>query len=485
MKSDPHLYAVILAGGSGTRFWPLSRELYPKQLLKVLSDQTLIQQTAQRVDPMIQADRIYVVTGAAHADAVRFQLDPLSVPKANIFVEPQARNTAPAIGWAAMLIRRLDPEGMMLIMPADHVIPDGRMFTEAITLATEVGRDGALVTLGIKPHRPETGYGYIQAEARRTLATRRALKAFAVTRFVEKPDLTTAKRYLRSGKFYWNSGIFVWRADAILREMEALMPSLSSGLARLESAMGTGNEALALQEFYRSAESTSIDYGILQKTRRAAVIPAPFRWSDIGTWSSLDEVADKDAAGNVRIGPVVDLGSRDCILYGEQRLVATIGLKDMVVVDTADATLVCAKNRAQDVKQVVELLRQRQAPEQLIHKTVHRPWGSYTILEEGAGYKVKRLTVKPGGRLSLQLHHKRSEHWVVTVGTARVTCNERVFDLQVNQTTTIPQGAAHRLENLGTVPLALIETQCGAYLGEDDIVRLADDYGRAPASSPS
>ena len=483
MQSDPKLYAVILAGGSGTRFWPLSRQLYPKQLLKVLSDQTLIQQTAQRVYPVIQAGHILVVTGAAHADAVRFQLAALSVPKDSVLVEPLARNTAPAIGWAASLIRRKDPDGVMLVMPADHVIPDRGEYLDAIKLAVHVARDGALVTLGIKPKRPETGYGYIQADPQRRLGKQRRLSAFGVTRFVEKPDRSTAKRYLRSGKFYWNSGIFVWRADAILNEMAALMPALSAGLGRLEIAMGTSDEARALEEFYQKTESISIDYGILQKTRRAAVIPASFRWSDIGNWSTLDEVADKDDAGNVRIGPIVDLGSRDSIFYGEQRLVATIGLKDMVVVDTADATLVCPKDRAQDVKQVVELLRQRKAPEQLIHKTVHRPWGSYTILEEGPGYKVKRLMVKPGGRLSLQFHHKRSEHWVVTAGSARVTCHDRVFDLQVNETTTIPQGAAHRLENVGAVPLALIETQCGAYLGEDDIVRLADDYERGPISS--
>jgi mannose-1-phosphate guanylyltransferase / mannose-6-phosphate isomerase len=484
-QADPNLYTVILAGGSGTRLWPLSRELYPKQLLKVLSDQTLIQQTARRISPMIQPDHVYVVTGAAHAEAVRVQLAAVSVPKANVLVEPLARNTAPAIGWAASVIRRKDPDGIMLVTPADHVIPDGGKFLDTIRLAARVARDGALVTLGIKPHRPETGYGYIHGNPKRKLGAQRRLTALSVTRFVEKPDLPSAKRYVRSGKFYWNSGIFVWRADAILSEMAALMPRLSSGLARIETAMGTTDEARALEEFYRGTESISIDYGILQKTRKAAVIPAPFRWSDIGNWSSLDEVADKDDAGNVRIGPIVDLGSRDSILYGEQRLVATIGLQDMVVVDTADATLVCPKDRAQDVKQVVELLRQRQAPEQLIHKTVHRPWGSYTILEEGTGYKVKQLTVRPGGRLSLQFHHKRSEHWVVAAGSARVTCNERVFDLQVNETTTIPQGAAHRLENLGTLPLVLIETQCGAYLGEDDIVRLADDYGRASSSSPS
>jgi mannose-1-phosphate guanylyltransferase / mannose-6-phosphate isomerase len=479
-----HLYAVILAGGSGTRFWPLSRELYPKQLLKVLTDRTLIQETVRRVIPLIPADRVLVVTGALHAEAVRFQLAALGVPKTNILVEPIGRNTGPAIGWAAEVIRRRDPEGIMLIMPSDHIISTGDEFIRSVELAVKVAGEKWLVTFGIKPIRPETGYGYIQARPKSSLGSQDDLTAMGVARFVEKPDLTTAKRYLRSGKFYWNSGIFIWRADAILKEMAALLPLLSAGLTRLGLALDSPDEARATEEFYREAESISIDYGVLQKTGRAAVIPAPFRWSDIGNWSSLDEVADKDEAGNIRIGQIVDLGSRGSILYGEQRLVATIGLNDMVVVDTADATLVCPKDRTQDVKQLVELLRKRNAPEQLIHRTVQRPWGSYTVLEEGLGYKVKRVTVTPGGRLSLQLHHKRSEHWVVTAGQARVTCGDRQFDLGWSESTMIPQRTAHRLENLGTIPLEIIETQCGEYLGEDDIVRLADDYGRVPQPSP-
>jgi mannose-1-phosphate guanylyltransferase/mannose-6-phosphate isomerase len=395
--SDPittHLYAVILAGGSGMRFWPLSRELYPKQLLKVLSDRTLIQQTVHRVRPIVPGERIVVVTGAGHAEAIRFQLDdPGGVRKENILAEPVARNTAAAIGWAATEIRRRDPEGIMLVMPADHVIPDEAEFRRATALAVRLARTGRLVTFGIKPTRPETGYGYIRAIKGKPLLTQGRLKALAVTSFTEKPDRATAKRYLRSGRFYWNSGIFVWRAEAILKEMVAALPALSRGLTRLGAALGTPIEAQALDRFYRRAETISIDHGVLQRTRRAAVIPAPFRWSDVGNWSALDEVAKKDRAGNVRIGPIVDLGSRDSILYGEQRLVATIGLRDMVVVDTADATLVCPKDRAQEVKQIVEVLRRRKAPEQLIHKTVQRPWGSYTVLEEGPRYKVKRVTV--------------------------------------------------------------------------------------------
>lgn len=475
----PHLYAVILAGGSGTRFWPLSRELYPKQLLKVLSNRTLIQETVRRVRPVVPVERTFVVTGAAHVDSIRMQLDgPDGVRKEHILTEPVARNTAAAIGWAAAAVRRLDPDGVMLVMPADHVIPDRTKFLQAVALAALVAQDGSLVTFGIRPARPETGYGYIRAAGRRPLASRGGLKALPVACFVEKPDLKTATRYLRAGGFFWNSGIFVWRADAILDEIETALPKLGRGLKRLGKVLGTPDENRALDRFYKGAEAISIDHGVLQRSRRAAVIPAPFRWSDVGNWSSLSEVADTDRAGNVRIGRIVDIGSQSSILYGENRLVATIGLKDMVVVDTADATLVCPKDRAQEVKQIVERLRLQKAPESLIHKTVYRPWGSYTVLEEGPRYKVKRVTVNPGGRLSLQYHHRRSEHWVVTAGTARVTCGDRRFDLHVNESTGIPEGTPHRLENPGTIPLDIIEVQSGDYVGEDDIVRLADDYGR-------
>jgi len=474
-----HLYAIILAGGSGTRFWPLSRELYPKQLLKVLSNRTLIQETVRRVRPIVPVERTLVVTGASHADSVRMQLDgPGGVRKEHILSEPVARNTAAAIGWAAAVVRRLDPDGVMLVMPADHVIPDQAKFLRAAALAARVARDGRLVTFGIKPTRPETGYGYIKVASRRPLLSWGGLTALPVSCFVEKPDLNRAKRYLKTGGFFWNSGIFVWRADAILDEIETALPKLGRGLKRLGKALGRPDENQALGRFYKGAESISIDHGVLQRSKRAAVIPAPFRWSDVGNWSSLDEVADRDQAGNVRIGRIVDIGSRDSILYGENRLVATIGLKNMVVVDTADATLVCPKDRAQEVKQIVERLRKDKAPERLIHKTVYRPWGSYTVLEDGPRYKVKRVTVNPCGRLSLQFHHRRSEHWVVTAGIARVTCGERTFDLRVNESTGIPQGTPHRLENPGTVLLDIIEVQSGDYVGEDDIVRLADDYGR-------
>lgn len=475
----PHLYAVILAGGSGTRFWPLSRELYPKQLLKVLGRRTLIQETVRRVRPVVPVERTLVVTGAGHADSIRIQLDERDgARKENILSEPVARNTAAAIGWAALAVRRMDPDGVMLVMPADHVIPDRAKFLNAASLAVRVARDGRLVTFGVTPIRPETGYGYIKVASRRPLLSQGGLKALPVSGFVEKPDLATAKRYLKTGGFFWNSGIFVWRADAILDEIGTALPKLGRGLTRLGKALGTPEENRALGRFYKGAESISIDHGVLQRSRRAAVIPAPFRWSDVGNWSSLDEVADTDDAGNVRIGRIVDIGSHNSILYGENRLVATIGLQGMVVVDTADATLVCPKDRAQEVKQIVERLRKDRAPEHLIHKTVYRPWGSYTVLEEGPRYKVKRVTVNPGGRLSLQFHHRRSEHWVVTAGTARVTCGDRSFDLRVNESTGIPQGTPHRLENPGTVPLDIIEVQSGAYVGEDDIVRLVDDYGR-------
>ena len=314
------------------------------------------------------------------------------------------------------------------------------------------------------------------------LGSRRSLIGHPVARFVEKPDAPTAQRYLRSGNYYWNSGMFVWRASVILHELARHQPALMRSVKALASKAKPNSVSEEFARAYKQLPSISIDHGVMERSSRAAVIPVAFTWSDVGNWSSLEEVAPLDRAGNVVSGKVVDFDSRNSVLYADQRVVATIGLSDMIVVDTADATLVCPKSRAQDVKQVVELLKKQGAPEHLEHRTVIRPWGSYTVLEEGQGYKVKRVSVNPGGRLSLQLHHQRSEHWVVTAGVARVTCGKKVYDLGVGESTAIPKETPHRLENPGHTPLHIIEVQNGPYLGEDDIVRLHDDYGRTPQS---
>ncbi|HEX5549326.1 MAG TPA: mannose-1-phosphate guanylyltransferase/mannose-6-phosphate isomerase [Nitrospira sp.] len=479
MSNEATVYPVIMAGGSGTRFWPLSRQLFPKQLLKIIGDETLIQQTMRRVLISARPERVMISTNPAQAESIRVQLSEWKdALKDNFVLEPEGRNTAPAIALVALELLRRDPDAVMLVVPADHIVKGQRDFAAAVALAASLAQQGLLVTFGIKPTRPETGYGYIKPERKTVLAKRGKLKGHPVGRFVEKPNAAKAAQYLKAGDYYWNSGMFVWRAATILDEIRRHQPVLARGIERIGRLIEQGASKTAIDDEYRLLPSVSIDQGVMEKSSKAAMVPVTFSWSDVGSWGSLDEVAAKDKAGNLVVGRVVDIESQRSVVYGDRRVVATIGLTDMVVVDTPDATLVCPKSRAQDVKKIVEILKQQGAPEHLEHLTVHRPWGSYTILEEGPGYKVKRVTVSAGGRLSLQLHHKRSEHWVVIAGTARVTRGDEVFDLQVSQSTAIPVETKHRLENPGQDTLHIIEVQNGPYLGEDDIVRFKDDYGR-------
>jgi len=477
------LYPVIMAGGSGTRFWPLSRQLFPKQLLRIIGEETLIQQTMRRVVSQTPPDRVMISTNPAQAESIRVQLrEWKDALRDNFVLEPEGRNTAPAIALVALELVRRDPDAVMLVVPADHIVKGQKDFDAAVSLASKLAEKGLLVTFGIKPIRPETGYGYIKPNRSRILAEQGALKGHPVGRFVEKPNALKASQYVKAGGYYWNSGMFVWRAATILEEIRRYQPVLFRGIEAIGCLLEQGAPRTAIDEKYRKLPSVSIDTGVMERSKKSAVVPVNFRWSDVGSWGSLDEVAKKDNAGNVIGGRVVDIGSQRSIVYGDRRVVATIGLTDMVVVDTPDATLVCPKSRAQDVKKVVEVLKRQGAPEHLEHLTVHRPWGSYTVLEEGPGYKVKRVTVNPSGRLSLQLHHKRSEHWVVIAGTARVTRGDEVFDLHKGQSTAIPVETRHRLENAGQEILHIIEVQNGPYLGEDDIVRFQDDYGRTPKS---
>ena len=475
----PTVYPVIMAGGSGTRFWPLSRQLFPKQLLKIIGDETLIQQTMRRVVTGAPPQRVMISTNPPQAESIRVQLSEWKdALKDNFVLEPEARNTAPAIALVALELLRRDPEAVMLVVPADHIVKGQKDFDAAVDLAAELALQGLLVTFGIKPIRPETGYGYIKPDIKRVLGKRGTLKGYRVGRFVEKPNAVKAAQYLKAGDYYWNSGMFVWRAATIVEEIRRHQPALAQGIEQIGRLIEQNAARAAIDEEYRRLPSISIDTGVMEKSDKAAMVPVAFNWSDVGSWGSLDEVAAKDKAGNIIGGRVVDIDSQRSVVYGDRRVVATIGLADMVVVDTPDATLVCPKSRAQDVKRIVDILKQQGAPEHLEHLTVHRPWGSYTVLEEGPGYKVKRVTVNAGGRLSLQLHHKRSEHWVVIAGMARVTRGDEVFDLLVGQSTAIPVETKHRLENPGGDTLHIIEVQNGPYLGEDDIVRFKDDYGR-------
>ncbi len=477
---NSHLFAVILAGGSGIRFWPLSRERFPKQLLQIVGEESLMQQTVRRVLNSVPPERTWIVTNPFQAESIKIQLNEWKDDLCDNFIlEPEGRNTAPAIGLAALRLLRRDPEAVMLVLPADHVIHGAARFKSAVTLGTRLAQAGYLVTFGIPPTRPETGYGYIQPQLRHPILTKGSLTGYKVAKFIEKPTLRKAQRYIQEGNCYWNSGMFMWRAQTVLQEFQNQQPILYRRLKGIDRMMQEEYSSSRINDEYKKLQSVSIDYGVMERSDLAATIPVKFSWSDVGTWGSLDEVASKNTNGNVTTGNVIDVDCRDSIFFAEQRLVASIGVSDMVVVDTPDAVLVCPKSRSQDVKQLVEVLRQKGAPQRLEHVTVFRPWGSYTILEEGPDYKVKRVTLKPGGRLSLQLHHQRSEHWVVIAGTARVTRDGAVFDLKPGQSIGIPKQTTHRLENPGTSTVEIIEVQTGPYLGEDDIVRFQDDYGRS------
>jgi len=483
------VYAIILAGGSGTRFWPLSRETHPKQMLQIVGEDSLLRETIKRIHGFVPAKNIWIVTTEDKAQDTRFHIDSLgSLAKEIGFInEPLGRNTAPAVGLAALCLNRLSPASIMVVLPADHAIPDGEKFLRDLKVAVQGAKEDSLVTFGIKPIRPETGYGYIKAARSSKTGSKGLLK---VERFFEKPDLKTAKRYLSRGGYFWNSGIFVFKTSQILSEIQTHLPSLYDSLKKMEALLFEPDKPdqpsipqsafrnPQLVTLYSRLEPISIDYGIMERSPNILMVPAKFRWSDLGSWAALDEVIEKDRAGNILRGNTVSIGSQNSTVFAGDRLIATIGLKDMVVVDTPDATLVTPKDRVQEVRKIVETLKQGDREEHLIHKTVERPWGSYTVLEKGDRYKIKRVVLKPKAKLSLQLHRRRSEHWVVVSGVAKVTREEEIYLAYTNESTYIPVNTKHRLENPEEVPLQIIEVQNGDYLEEDDIERFADDYGR-------
>jgi mannose-1-phosphate guanylyltransferase/mannose-6-phosphate isomerase len=476
-----NIHAIILAGGSGTRFWPLSRETCPKQMLQIVGEDTLLRQTIKRVNGFILPENIWIVTTEDKAQDLKFHIDSLGplAKKIQFIKEPLGRNTAPAIGLAALYLNRLSTDSIMIVMPSDHAIPDTEKFLSGLNLAIQGADKNHLVTFGIKPSRPETGYGYIKTGNKSINNLNGLLK---VERFVEKPDLQTAMSYLSNDNYFWNSGIFVWKTSKILSEIETHLPSLYKTLKEIEVILFEPNKpesrsALCAMR-YAEIDPISIDYGIMERSSDVLMVPATFQWSDLGSWTALDEVIEKNDSGNILKGNTIDIGSQNSIVFSGERLIATIGLKDMVVVDTPDATLITPKEKVQEVRKIVEILKQNGREEHLIHRTVERPWGSYTVLEKGQGYKIKRVSLNPGAKLSLQLHRKRSEHWVVVSGTARVMKENDTYLVHTNESTYIPVNIKHRLENPGEVLLQIIEVQNGEYLEEDDIERFSDDYGR-------
>lgn len=468
----PSLKPVILSGGSGTRLWPASRAKLPKQLLPLAEERSMLQATVLRTVGLPGAESgCVVVCNEAHRFFVAEQLAAIE-QNARIILEPEGRNTAPAIALAALSVLGDDAEALMLVMPADHVIRDVPAFQAAVRTGTDAAQEGQLVTFGIVPSKPETGFGYIRASGEGDI--------LPVEAFVEKPDQQTAESYLKSGGYFWNSGMFLFRADAYLDALKTLAPDM---FAACKSAMAKQSEdGLFLRpdaDAFGASPSDSIDYAVMEKSDNVSVVPMSCGWSDVGSWSALHEVMDADGDGNVLDGDVLTFECRNSLISSESRLVGAVGLDNIVIVETKDSVLVVNKSRSQDVKEIVNQLKLNERPETDLHRQVFRPWGSYDSIENAEKFQVKQLIVKPGAELSLQKHAHRAEHWVVVKGKARITRNDEVFDLEVNESTYIAIGDIHRIANPFDEPAHIIEVQCGDYLGEDDIVRIEDNYGRA------
>jgi len=478
-----YLQPVILSGGSGTRLWPLSREQYPKQLLPLVGTDSMLQATALRIGDggadYTLIDTPVVVCNEEYRFITAEQLRAAGKPSKHIVLEPVGRNTAPALTLAALLAYQEQDDPILLVMPADHVIRDVDAFQAAIRQGIPHAVGGAMVTFGIVADRPETGYGYIRRGAP-------AQDAYAIDRFVEKPDATTAQAYINSGDYLWNSGLFMMRASVWLRAIDHFQPSMAQACRAAFDGGQQDNDFYRIDKAaFEACPADSIDYAVMEKLADAAalgiegrIIPLDAGWSDVGAWDALWEVSEKDAAGNVARGDVMLVNATNNLVFAQERLVACVGIDNLVIVETSDAVMVADKDNMQEIKQIVAQLKQQKRGEAVVHRKIHRPWGWYDSIDAGERFQVKRIVVNPGCTLSLQMHHHRAEHWIIVKGTARITRGEEVFLLSENQSTYIPLGVTHRLENPGKFPLEMIEVQSGSYLGEDDIVRLDDTYGR-------
>lgn len=463
---------IIMAGGSGTRLWPLSRSLYPKQFLSLINENSLLQETLKRLDGLNCLPPV-IVSNNEHRFIVAEQLRQFGVDDFQIILEPVGRNTAPAVALAALKSLELHGDHHMLVLAADHAIQDIEAFHAAVLAAEQESVDNKLVTFGIVPTKPETGYGYIKK------GEQVKNSVFKVNSFVEKPDLETAKNYLEQKCYLWNSGMFMFKASVYLDELKKFRPDILAACKESLSSASTDLDFIRLNsDVFAECPDESIDYAVMEKTQDCVVIPLDADWSDIGSWTSLWEISEKDEHENVSHGDVINYNSRNNYIYSEGSLISTVGVNNLIIVQTKDAHLVAQQDNVQDIKKIVEILKKQKRSEHISHREVYRPWGRYDSVERGDRYQVKRITVKPGECLSTQMHHHRAEHWVVVAGTAKVTCGERTFFVTENESTFIPIGTVHTLENPGKIPLEVIEIQSGVYLGDDDIVRLSDKYGR-------
>ena len=478
------LFPVILSGGAGTRLWPLSRELHPKQFIPLVEEHSLLQATARRLAPLDEFRGPIVVCNEAHRFMVADQLKAVDVTPSAVLLEPVGRNTAPAIAAAALEALALGDDGedpILLVLPADHVIRDESRFASAVRAAVREAASGHLVTFGVVPTYAETGYGYIKAAG----PTGVSEDGRGVERFVEKPDAAQAGGYLEEGGYYWNSGMFVFSASRYLRELGVHEPAVGEAVTRAHRKAVEDLGFLRLEaESFALSPAVSVDYAVMERASGTVMIPLAADWSDVGSWAALADLGERDAAGNVARGNTILERTRDTYIRAGDRVVAAVGVSDLIIVDTADAVLVAHRNAVQDMGKVVATLRSAGREEHRVHRKVHRPWGTFDDVHAGQGFKVKHIVVHPGQALSLQSHAHRAEHWVVVRGTARVTRADEVFTLSENQSTYIPQGVKHRLENPGAVPLEVVEVQTGGYLGEDDIVRYEDAYGRSESGRP-
>ncbi|MFH0933258.1 MAG: mannose-1-phosphate guanylyltransferase/mannose-6-phosphate isomerase [Nitrospirota bacterium] len=475
--------AIILAGGSGTRLWPLSRKNYPKQFLKLNGSKSLLQQTVERLMGVLLPNDIIIMTNNNYKFHVKSELNSLPItcssPSPHIILEPESRNTAPAIALGVKYcLEKLGcmEEEVLFISPCDHIIKPAEQFWTYVRQAEEMAKEGHVVTFGVKPTRPETGYGYMKVSSQSTTHGQSSASGggsgqnfFKVEKFTEKPDIETAKRYLEKGNYYWNSGIFAFTIGLIKEEFMNYVPEIGN-------AFDMSFEELRAK--FTELPNISFDYAILERSDRVVTLPLDIYWNDIGSWDALFEILDKDENGNVRTGDVITMDTKESMIIGDKRLIATIGLQNSLIVETGDAILIAKRGHAQKVKDIVERLKLEDRKEVSEHVTTYRPWGSYTVLEEGERYKIKRVVVNPGERLSLQKHYHRSEHWVVVKGTAKVTIGDKEIFTHENESAYVPKSTLHRLENPGKVPLEIIEVQNGEYVGEDDIVRIEDHYGR-------